>query len=313
MALAEFNAPNIQLLVKDDGGTAEAARQAPSRRSTKAPKSSSGRCSRNRSASSGRSRARATSRSSRFRPTPMSPARRLSVELPAGIRRRPHRPVCDLDRQALVRRADPGQCLRHRGRGRLQAGGRAARRPDRGARALSPRRPAWPGRSGTSRRRRPAPMRCSFPTAATPCRTSSRRLPRPASTLKRIQLLGTGLWDDPRIFSDPALDGGWYAAPGRRGYRDFAEPLSRPLRPGPGAHRDARLRRGRAGRRAGEDAGHAALQPAVLTNPSGFAGIDGVFRFRADGTNQRGLAVLRVTPSGPQVIAPPPRSFGNGT
>ena len=36
----------------------------------------------------------------------------------------------------------------------------------------------------------------------------------------------------------------------------------------------------------------------VLTNASGFAGIDGVFRFRPDGTNQRGLAVLRVTPTG---------------
>jgi branched-chain amino acid transport system substrate-binding protein len=35
-----------------------------------------------------------------------------------------------------------------------------------------------------------------------------------------------------------------------------------------------------------------------------------LFRFRADGTNERGLAVLRVTPSGPQVISPPPRSFG---
>ena len=31
----------------------------------------------------------------------------------------------------------------------------------------------------------------------------------------------------------------------------------------------------------------------VLTNPSGFAGIDGLFRFRADGTNERGLAVMR--------------------
>ena len=33
----------------------------------------------------------------------------------------------------------------------------------------------------------------------------------------------------------------------------------------------------------------------VLTNPSGFAGIDGLFRFRTDGTNERGLAVLRVS------------------
>ena len=48
----------------------------------------------------------------------------------------------------------------------------------------------------------------------------------------------------------------------------------------------------------------------VLTNPSGFAGIDGLFRFRPDGTNQRGLAVMRVTATGGQVISPPPRAFG---
>jgi hypothetical protein len=47
-----------------------------------------------------------------------------------------------------------------------------------------------------------------------------------------------------------------------------------------------------------------------LTNPSGFAGIDGLFRFRSDGTNERGLAVMRVTPNGGQVISPPPRAFG---
>ena len=57
--------------------------------------------------------------------------------------------------------------------------------------------------------------------------------------------------------------------------------------------------------------GPARFSPEVLTNPSGFSGIDGLFRFRADGTNERGLAVLRVTPSGAQVISPPPRSFGS--
>jgi branched-chain amino acid transport system substrate-binding protein len=34
-----------------------------------------------------------------------------------------------------------------------------------------------------------------------------------------------------------------------------------------------------------------------------------VFRFRPDGTNQRGLAVMRVTTSGPQVISPAPKVF----
>ena len=44
----------------------------------------------------------------------------------------------------------------------------------------------------------------------------------------------------------------------------------------------------------------------VLTNPSGFAGIDGIFRFKPDGTNERGLAVMRVTPSGGQIVSPAP-------
>ena len=49
----------------------------------------------------------------------------------------------------------------------------------------------------------------------------------------------------------------------------------------------------------------------TLTNPSGFAGIDGLFRFRSDGTNERGLAVMRVAPGGGQVVSPPPRAFGD--
>jgi len=39
----------------------------------------------------------------------------------------------------------------------------------------------------------------------------------------------------------------------------------------------------------------------------GFAGIDGLFRFRADGTNQRGLAVMRVASGGGQAVAACPR------
>jgi hypothetical protein len=47
----------------------------------------------------------------------------------------------------------------------------------------------------------------------------------------------------------------------------------------------------------------------TLTNSSGFAGIDGLFRFRSDGTNQRGLAVMRVEPGGSQIISAPSRNF----
>ena len=84
--------------------------------------------------------------------------RRLSVELPAGIRRRPHRPARHFDRQAFVRRADSGQCLRLGGRGRIQAGGRAPRRADRGAGALSA-RPGRDGGAGQERRAGRGPRR----------------------------------------------------------------------------------------------------------------------------------------------------------
>ena len=49
-------------------------------------------------------------------------------------------------------------------------------------------------------------------------------------------------------------------------------------------------------------------QQAIL-NPSGFTGVDGLFRFTPDGLVQRGLAVLEVTPQGSIVVSPAPQSF----
>lgn len=124
---------------------------------------------------------------------------------------------------------------------------------------------------------------------------------------RRLQLIGTGLWDDPRVFSDAALDGGWFAAPDSAGFRAFSgryrgrygqDPVRTATLAYDAVALVAALLKG--GQRIGDE---------VLTNPSGFAGIDGVFRFRADGTNQRGLAVLKVTTSGGQVVSAAPKTF----
>jgi branched-chain amino acid transport system substrate-binding protein len=129
---------------------------------------------------------------------------------------------------------------------------------------------------------------------------------------KKLQLLGTGLWgDDPRISSSPALDGGWYASPDATGYRNFAMRYRTRYKQDP--VRTATLAYDAVALIAAlvkTQQGPQRFSPEVLTNPSGFAGVDGLFRFRADGTNERGLAVLRVTPQGAQVISPAPRSFG---
>ena len=33
----------------------------------------------------------------------------------------------------------------------------------------------------------------------------------------RLQALGTGLWDDSRVFGEPTLEGAWFAAPDSAG------------------------------------------------------------------------------------------------
>ncbi len=129
---------------------------------------------------------------------------------------------------------------------------------------------------------------------------------------KRVQLLGTGLWEDPQIFNDPQLEGAWYAGPDPTGFRNFSGRYR--ARYGNDPVRTASLAYDAVALVAAlvKTQGKQRFSEQVLTNSSGFTGIDGLFRFRPDGTNQRGLTVLRVTPTGGQIISPPPKAFGGG-
>ena len=128
--------------------------------------------------------------------------------------------------------------------------------------------------------------------------------------LKRVQILGSGLWEDAQIFSNPALEGAWYAGPDSTGFRNFSGRYR--TRYGQDPVRTATLAYDAVALVAAltKTQGPQRFSEEVLTNASGFTGIDGLFRFRPDGTNQRGLAVLRVTPTGGQIINPPPKAFG---
>jgi branched-chain amino acid transport system substrate-binding protein len=127
----------------------------------------------------------------------------------------------------------------------------------------------------------------------------------------RTRLLGSGLWDDPSITSDPNLAGGWFAASPPDIRHEFESRFQ-------GAY-------GRVPPRLASLGFDAAALAAVLAksdspdpfsaqaiqNPNGFTGVDGLFRFGADGLVQRGLAVLEVDPSGDKVVSPAPKSFQN--
>ncbi len=60
-----------------------------------------------------------------------------------------------------------------------------------------------------------------------------------AGVTKRTQLLGTGLWEDQRVFQDAGMQGALVCGARSGRLCQFRAALSRKIRTGPGAHRDA--------------------------------------------------------------------------
>jgi ABC-type branched-subunit amino acid transport system substrate-binding protein len=124
----------------------------------------------------------------------------------------------------------------------------------------------------------------------------------------KVRLLGTSVWDTPNLGAEPALVGGWYASTppdARAGFeRRFEQAYGRK------PQRLAALAYDAVGVAAvlqrTPDAGFSAQ---ALTNPSGFAGADGIFRLTPDGLNEHGLAVLEVERGAPTVLSPAPETF----
>ena len=126
---------------------------------------------------------------------------------------------------------------------------------------------------------------------------------------KKIQLLGTSAWDDPRVFSTPQFQGGWYAMPDKLGYDAFAARYrakfgSDPVRIATLAY-DAVFLANALHKKAGAQA----FDDSQLTVADGVIGTDGLFRFRADGTTQRGEVVMQVGKDGATKIDGAPANF----
>jgi len=126
---------------------------------------------------------------------------------------------------------------------------------------------------------------------------------------KPVQLLGSGLWDVPGIGDEPALVGGWFAAAPPEARQVFEQHFRAVYGHDPprlaSLGYDAAALAGALSRGTG---GEPFSQQAIL-NPSGFTGVDGLFRFAPSGLVQRGLAVLAVEPQGNVVLSPAPQTF----
>ena len=132
-----------------------------------------------------------------------------------------------------------------------------------------------------------------------------------------VKRLGTGLWDDAGMAREANLNGGWFAAPDPKAraafdnkYRD-AYGTTAPRLASLGY--DATALAAVLARSGIQRNGAPAFDRAAITNPNGFAGIDGIFRFRPDGLAERGLAILEIRNGQAVVIDPAPRTFQSVT
>lgn len=126
-----------------------------------------------------------------------------------------------------------------------------------------------------------------------------------------IQFIGLTRWDVPAAtLALPGVQGGWFALPDPGLQSQFQARYTSAYGSAPvavaGLAYDGIAAIGAlAGTANGQPISHAAL-----TQPSGFVGVSGIFRFLANGTNERGLAIAAIRENQVVVIDSAPRSFG---
>ncbi len=120
------------------------------------------------------------------------------------------------------------------------------------------------------------------------------------------QVLGTGQWDDPRTLSEPATVGAVFASIDPAMRDAFAAKYQGAYGSTPsniaGLAYDAAAMAAEMGRSNNFSA-------QMLSNPSGFRGVYGAFRFGPDNVADHALAVLQVQSNGFSVVDPAPSSF----
>lgn len=122
-----------------------------------------------------------------------------------------------------------------------------------------------------------------------------------------VRFLGTGLWNDEELLREPALRGGWFAGPDLSARERFDESYEATYDNEPS--RIASLAYDAMALAAHLDGGESGFSLQAIEDVEGFYGADGLFRFRADGMIERGLAIYEMRSRGFFEIEPAPQTF----
>lgn len=125
----------------------------------------------------------------------------------------------------------------------------------------------------------------------------------------KVHLLGSGLWDDSSIAGDADLYGGWFATSPPDARSDFRNRYQAAYHREPPRLASLAFDSAALAAVLAKSGGDNPFAREAILNPSGFSGVDGLFRFTQAGLVQRGLAVVEVGPQGNTVVSPAPHAF----
>lgn len=125
------------------------------------------------------------------------------------------------------------------------------------------------------------------------------------------QYIGLTRWDvPPQTLELPGVQGGWFATPDPTMTQRFSDRYAAAFGGAPhsigGLAYDGIAAIGALVQAGNRDA----LTASALTQGAGFQGVNGIFRLRGNGTNERGLAVAQIQEKRVVIISAAPRSFG---
>ncbi|MBC6444853.1 MAG: penicillin-binding protein activator [Alphaproteobacteria bacterium GM202ARS2] len=130
-------------------------------------------------------------------------------------------------------------------------------------------------------------------------------------TNSRVRFLGTSLWEGDELLREPLLNGSWFAAPDIALRQAFREKFVSVFQRQP--PRVASIVYDTVALLVQLMSGTERLSLKRLTNPSGFEGVNGLFRLHEDGTVQRSYNIYQVQNGALEVVGRGRSSFDGGT
>ncbi|MEM6304116.1 MAG: penicillin-binding protein activator [Pseudomonadota bacterium] len=136
-------------------------------------------------------------------------------------------------------------------------------------------------------------------------------LPEAGISAPGAQYIGLTRWDiPPQTLNLPGVQGGWFALPDPGAAGAFNQRYSAAYGSAPHPLAGLAFDGIAAVGALAQSNRSRALTGAALTQGAGFRGASGIFRFRRDGTNERGLAVATIRANSVAILEAAPRAFG---